>query len=43
MMLLSTSENNKQHFDGILKIFAYGIQGPGIWNLEYSSRNGKSH
>ena len=43
MMLLSTGENNKQHFDGILKICAYGILDPGIWNLEYSSRNGKSH
>ena len=42
MMLLSTSENYK-HFDGILNIFANGIHDPGIWNLEYSSRNGESH
>ena len=43
MMLLSTSENYTQHNDGILKTFAYGILDPGLWNPEYSSRNGKSH
>ena len=27
----------------IQEIFACGIQNPGLWNLEYSSRNPESH